>query len=78
MSLAANWFDEMDDDELNMDRSDDDTLSDETEPLDQLETAIGSRTLSRLVGDTVLLTLSGSDYRQIEKRRRVQAVLQRG
>lgn len=54
------------------------TLFTSNEPLDQLETAIGSRTLSRLVGDTVLLTLSGGDYRQIEKRRRVQAVLQRG
>ena len=53
------------------------TLFTSNEPLDQLETAIGSRTLSRLVGDTVLLTLSGGDYRQIEKRRRVQAVLQR-
>lgn len=37
MNLAANWLDEMDEDELDMDRSDADIPSDETEPLDLIE-----------------------------------------
>lgn len=40
------------------------TLMTSNESLDQLETAIGARTLSRLVGDAVLLILNGADYRQ--------------
>ena len=41
------------------------------EALDQLEKAIGARTLSRLVGDAVTLTLAGQDYRLLNKQRRL-------
>jgi len=37
MNLATNWLDEMDDDELDSDRSDVDALSDEIEPLARVE-----------------------------------------
>ena len=45
------------------------------ESLDQLADLIGPRTLSRLTGDALILTLDGADYRVIEKRRRVQTAL---
>ena len=45
------------------------------ESLDQLSDLIGPRTLSRLTGDALILTLDGTDYRVIEKRRRVQTAL---
>ena len=47
------------------------------EALDTLAQTIGERTLSRLCGDALVITLTGEDYRQRDKRRRIEQV-QRG
>jgi DNA replication protein DnaC len=41
---------------------------------DTLAQTLGERTLSRLYGDALAITLSGEDYRQRDKRRRIEQV----
>jgi DNA replication protein DnaC len=43
-------------------------------PLEELELAIGERVMSRLYGDALAIALTGADYRQIERERRLQRI----